>query len=113
MEYHPNSGRETKVYPFHEFVRGRDELPPPPADKAPWWPFRSRTEFEFAEFALKASLSNQEVDDLLALFRRILSGKDSFTFTRHTDIQQAWTDAYNVATPVCAQFIFFLVSNAC
>ncbi len=89
------------MYRFHEFIRGHD-APPPPVNKRPWWPFRSRAEFEFSEFALKAALNKDQVDGLLALFHRILRGEDSFTFTQYADIQQAWTDAYNVVTPVCA-----------
>ncbi len=80
VEYHPNSGRGTKVYRFHEFIRGHD-APPPPVNKRPWWPFRSRAEFEFSEIVLKAALNKEQVDGLLALFHRILRGEDSFTFT--------------------------------
>ncbi|KAG1785489.1 uncharacterized protein HD556DRAFT_1314195 [Suillus plorans] len=52
VEYHPNSGRPTKVYHFKDYGRSPGAPPAAPeADPMPWQPFRTCIDFEVAELA--------------------------------------------------------------
>ncbi|CDO71088.1 hypothetical protein BN946_scf184844.g92 [Trametes cinnabarina] len=99
VEYHPNSGIPTKVFAFEDFSRYRSTQSEPTFDREPWFPYRLRTDFEFAKFSLDASLSKKEITTLLELVHRVREGKDELTFTKYTDVQQGWAAASSKLTP--------------
>lgn len=72
-----------------------------PLPDQPWHPFPSRTDFEFAEFALDADLTAEQVDALLALIRRITSNPADLTFNSHKDVRKAWDNAASKQPAVC------------
>ena len=100
VEYHPSSGRPTRVYRFEEFNRHRATEPPPAPAAKPWNPFNTRTDFEFAELALDAGLSNEHLDALIKMIRHIVQNANDFTLNSHVDVRQTWDAAANKVTPV-------------
>jgi len=92
-EYHPGSGKAAKICPYEENDPSRSHQPSARhtcvAD--PWWPFyNTREDFLLSEVLREGSLSNEQMDKLLKVIKRCLSGKGSLMFTTHADVQAAW-----------------------
>jgi hypothetical protein len=60
----------------------------------------SRADFEFAEIALEAALTKDQVDSMIKLIGRLIQGQDSLTLTSHSDLRKAWDAASELVTPV-------------
>ncbi|KIM65038.1 hypothetical protein SCLCIDRAFT_23133 [Scleroderma citrinum Foug A] len=94
VEYHPNSGKPTEKYSFAEFTRVHAPKPyKPDASTDPWYPFRTRLDFEFADLALEAALSKEQTNRLLKLVQRIHSNKERFTLRDYRDVESSWKAA--------------------
>lgn len=98
-KYHPNSKRPPQLAAFEEY-RDRPPVNPPLAKSEPWSPFVSRADFEFAEIALEAALTKDQVDSMIKLIGRLTQGQDFFTLTSHRDLRKAWDAASELVTPV-------------
>ncbi|KAG2029665.1 hypothetical protein BDR03DRAFT_880244 [Suillus americanus] len=98
-EFHPRSGREPLLQAFEEFGVTSETLKEPPADEAPWRPFRSRGDFEFSEIALEAALNQGQVDKLLSLIARIAQGDTHITLKNEADLRMALDNAAAELTP--------------
>ncbi|KAL7278666.1 hypothetical protein ACG7TL_007667 [Trametes sanguinea] len=105
IEYHPHSGIGVRTVPFEEFQRYHAPQADPPLERQPWFPYRSRTDFEFAKFILDASLSRKEVDRLLKLIHCVREGKDQLSFHSYTDIQKGWAAVSTKLTPFTKHII--------
>lgn len=106
IEYHPSLQQSPRICRFHEYQRdrpaglSRDELLAH-LDQ-PWRPFSTRSDFEFAELALRTGMSAKDVDDMLSLIRRVASGDTpDLTFRSHADISAAWENASRSHSQVC------------
>jgi hypothetical protein len=99
-EFHPNSGLPPRIDHFSDYRAQADTVRKPPPDKTPWRPFRSRTDFEFAEIALKASLNKDLTDALIKLIHRCAKEKGSFTLKNHSDLSELWEKASGKVTKV-------------
>lgn len=73
-EYHPHSGRATRIDHFNEYGFPSAEAPRLRPLDEPWRPFRSRVDFGFAEIALKSHLNKKTVNKLIAILRACSSG---------------------------------------
>ncbi len=102
-EYHPQSQRPTKVDKFEEY---NDTPPsePPDIGPEPWSPFGLRTDFEFAEIALAAALTKDQVDSMIQLIGHVVQGQDSFNLKSHHDLCATWNAASALATPVATLY---------
>jgi hypothetical protein len=68
----------------------------------PWFPFKSRQDFEFAEYAVMKQLSNTDIDLLLENMRSSWCEVLKVTFRTHRDIANAIANADNLdSTQVC------------
>ncbi|KAF9455950.1 hypothetical protein BDZ94DRAFT_1353726 [Collybia nuda] len=74
---------------------------PLPTDEQPWKPFRSRADFEFAEFALDACLNERQTNSLIALFQSCIQSGE-FSLKSHTEICEIWDYASTKSTLVCS-----------
>lgn len=92
VEYHYSAKRPAAVYAFEDFKRNFTGPRRRPDDQ-PWHPFKSRTDFEFAELVHEAHLSNRQVKRLLAIIDKISDKKDRFTFKTADDVDRAWAKA--------------------
>ncbi|KAI0055128.1 hypothetical protein BV25DRAFT_1816053 [Artomyces pyxidatus] len=88
VEYHPSSGRPTKIHRFEDFKRQASAKPPAPDSEEPWLPFRSREDFEFAEIALDAALNQRQTDALISFIHRCVKRQhsESFTLSNHAEM---------------------------
>jgi hypothetical protein len=101
IEYHPNSNCPTEIYHFAEY--GKTATPPsqnPPPEREPWKPFRSRLDFEFAEFSLDAALNKEQTNTLIRLVRKALQQPDDFTLASHGELNNMWQEASIASIPV-------------
>ncbi|KAI6094690.1 hypothetical protein EDD16DRAFT_1783795 [Pisolithus croceorrhizus] len=94
VKYHPNAGIPPQEIPFAEFARGHwPRAYKPDVSTDPWYPFRSRLDFEFAELALEAALNKEQVNRLLRLMKSIRSAGEVFTLNEYNDLQSTWRAA--------------------
>jgi hypothetical protein len=101
--YHPGAGRQTKIYPFEDFSTERTEsIPAAACTRAPWHPFDSREDFEFAELVHDARMSREVVERMLQLIGKVASGEARISFRSHSDVQRAWDEASLFYPTVCA-----------
>lgn len=100
-EYHPITHAPFHCQHFHEYGQTEAEQPLPPHSEQPWQPFRSRIDFEFAAFALEASLNKKQTDTLISLVQRAVKGEEEFTLSNHAEMQNIWKNASDILTPVC------------
>lgn len=101
-EYHPHSGRPTHVNHFIDYGSTPSEEPKVqlPDDQKPWYPFRSRVDFEFAEIALKSHLNKRAVNTLIAIVKACSSGQASFTLDSHEEMRELLHGASSKLTSV-------------
>jgi hypothetical protein len=103
VEYHAGAGRRTVVYPFEDFSTERTESNPATASTtAPWHPFDSREDFEFAELVHDGRMSHDIVERMLKLIGKVASGEAQISFRSHSDVQHAWDKASLFYPTVCA-----------
>ncbi|KAG1738319.1 uncharacterized protein EDB91DRAFT_1237726 [Suillus paluster] len=103
-EYHPNSGIPAQTRTFLTFQRNNLEDPPIP-DTQPWVPFRSHLDFEVAELAHEAALSQPQIDRLINLLHRSKQDSESFTLRNYKDVQNTWSAISHRLTPFTKQTI--------
>lgn len=68
--------------------------------KRPWKPFQTRAEFEFAEVALTASLTKNQVDALIKVMNRCIAGEDKFDIHSHAHLCEIWNEGAVLHTAV-------------
>ncbi|KAI5982871.1 hypothetical protein EDD15DRAFT_2179824, partial [Pisolithus albus] len=94
VEHHPSTTRPSEKIPFVEFAQGhRPRAYKPNLSTDPWYPFRSRLDFEFAELALEAALSKEQINCFLKLIKSARCGRDSFTLNKYADLRSTWRAA--------------------
>lgn len=99
IDYHPHSNRNTEIKSYHDYLH-QTQNSSPPTDKQPWAPFRTRTDYEYAEIVLAASLNAAQNNALISLIHRIVRGEAEFTLRDNTDLKSLWDRAANKLTPV-------------
>ena len=108
-EYHPRARREPVIKHFEEFTR---QAPPIDFSKLayePWSPaFRTRLDFELAEFTLGAGLSEGQIATLMALINRIAADPSQLSFTSSKDILNSWSVASKKQPAVCIRSVAVL-----
>ncbi|PIL22890.1 hypothetical protein GSI_15586 [Ganoderma sinense ZZ0214-1] len=108
-EYHPKANREPVIQHFEEFTR---EAPPIDFSKLnyePWLPaFRTRLDFELAEFTLGADLNEGQIATLMALIKHIIEDPSQLSLKSPQDIMKAWSAASHKQPAVCIRSIAVL-----
>ena len=68
----------------------------------PWLPFKTRIDFEFAEIAHEAFLTENVTERLIKLIHSVASAdnKNEFTIKNQKDLTETWDKASNLLTPV-------------
>ncbi|TEB26008.1 hypothetical protein FA13DRAFT_1636737, partial [Coprinellus micaceus] len=69
------------------------------SEDVPWHPFKTRTDFDFVEFAADASLTKDQISTLLRLIRKCVDGSDQLTFGSYQDLHASWKEAYHLVEP--------------
>jgi hypothetical protein len=105
-EYHPCSGKPTKVEHFGDYGRTDKTTKSSPYDKEPWKPFfHSRQDFMFAEVVLQAGLTKNQCETLMDTFHCCLRGEGTFSLQKYDDIESAWERASRALTTVSFQLV--------
>jgi len=104
-DFHENSGRPSEFTMSEDYRKNthnplNTHNPTPETSDAPWKPFGSYSEFEFAEVALEAALNRKQIDKLLKLTQRCIRGEDDFGLQSHNDLTSVWKDAAAMVSPV-------------
>ena len=101
VEYHPKSGRSTKIYHFEDFER---ECPKWAAFRKDFHKlyalFNSLEDFKFAEVALQGGLSREQVEVMLSIIEGAHGGESTFMLRSWNDLQLTWEKALVHHPPV-------------
>lgn len=105
--YHPSSGRSSCTVNFEDYREQEENL----YNSAytitePWQPFRTRTDFEFAELAHETFMNEKQIEKLIRLIHSAANNESKFTIRNHKDLAETWEKASNLLTPVI--FLFTL-----
>ena len=100
-EYHPNSNIPETIKPFEEFGFRKLAEHKPPQNFYPWRPFRTRLDFEVAEFSLNAGLSENLTSSLIGLLEKCSQHKDNFTVKSSKELNELWNIASVKNLNVC------------
>ncbi|KAJ7301222.1 hypothetical protein DFH08DRAFT_996074 [Mycena albidolilacea] len=77
-----------------------------PTDEKPWAPFRTRLDFEVAEFSQDTMLNKNQIDTLISLIRRCAENIVDFTLHNQSDLNKQW----DLASKKCTEFERFEVT---
>ncbi|KAG1908652.1 uncharacterized protein F5891DRAFT_1124360 [Suillus fuscotomentosus] len=99
VKYHPHSELPPTVHHFSDFSCSCSSEDQVPRNNSPWEPFRTRLDFEVAEIALEAAMTEEQTNRLLDLIHRSASGKDIFTLQSHDEVRLLWEMASERYTP--------------
>ncbi|KAJ3563065.1 hypothetical protein NP233_g9182 [Leucocoprinus birnbaumii] len=100
VEYHPKSHRPPLESILEEF---RPPNPTPsffPEGTTAWSPFKTMSEYQFAQIVLEGSLNRRQTTMLCELYQRCLSGKDTFGFHNAGDLERVMKDVGTVMPSV-------------
>ncbi|KAJ7116962.1 hypothetical protein C8R44DRAFT_832414 [Mycena epipterygia] len=97
--FHPHSKRHVTFQSFDDYVASNMVEQPVPTDPQPWRPFRSRLDFEVAEFCTENMLNTDSTETLISLIRRCIYDPDDFTLTGSRDLDELWELASHKCTP--------------
>ncbi|KAG1840105.1 hypothetical protein C8R48DRAFT_621151 [Suillus tomentosus] len=108
VQYHPSSQRPMQVFQFEDYGRGLGAPTVVPlVEPEPWYPFRTRIDFEVVELVLEAALTHQQTDryhetheSLHRLFNLICRTKsEQFMLRNCKDVRDTWDAALFKLTP--------------
>ena len=111
-EYHPRARREPVIKHFDEFTRQSPPIDFSKLDYEPWFPaFRTRLDFEVAEFTLGAGLNEGQIATLMALIQRIIADPSQLSLTSSKDILNSWSVASQKqpAVRICSSLYYSVV----
>lgn len=105
--YHPSSGRLSRTVNFEDYREQEENLCSSAYDiPEPWQPFRTRTDFEFAELVHEAFLTESQIEKLISLIHSVANNEEKFTIGNHRDLKETWKKASDLLTPVTPIFLF-------
>ncbi|KAJ6473947.1 hypothetical protein DFH09DRAFT_1293679 [Mycena vulgaris] len=98
--FHPHSKHQVYFGSFDAYLKSNMAERPVPADAEPWRPFRSRLDFEVAEFCEQSMLNKDFTETLISLIRRCMFNPDDFTLTSQRELDELW----DLASHKCTAF---------
>ena len=95
VEYHPKAKKPAKIYCFESYNSAIPDCEPEniAIDPEPWKPFRTRLDFELAEFIIDAHLNVPQTKQLLSLIRTCTETPNAFTIKDPKELSQTWEHA--------------------
>jgi hypothetical protein len=102
IRFHPSSQRPDQHIPHNGCQSGPSaaDTTNPPILEAPWHSFRSRLDFEVAEFALSSHLNKTETETLLSIIQRCIKDPAQHTLKDHEEVTEFWDLARTKTTGV-------------
>ncbi|KAJ7262834.1 hypothetical protein C8J57DRAFT_1436351 [Mycena rebaudengoi] len=99
--FHPHSQRLPTFQSFHEYSTLDLTARHGAVDKEPWRPFRTRLDFEVAEFCELAMLNRDLTETLISLIRRCGQNIKKFTINNQAELNELW----DLASHKCTEFV--------
>ncbi|KAJ7323605.1 hypothetical protein DFH08DRAFT_1029177 [Mycena albidolilacea] len=99
--FHPHSKQPVLFQSFVEYTTSNRSERAVQIDPAPWKPFRTRLDFEVAEFCELAMLNKDMTETLLSLIRRCSENFKDFTITNQSELDKLWS----LASHKCTEFV--------
>ncbi|KAJ7260762.1 hypothetical protein C8J57DRAFT_1072259 [Mycena rebaudengoi] len=96
--FHPHSQRLPTFQSFHEYSTLDLTARHGAVDKEPWRPFRTRLDFEVAEFCELAMLNRDLTETLISLIRRCGQNIKKFTINNQAELNELWDLASHKCT---------------
>jgi len=90
IEYHPDTKRVPDIIPSKDYRARQKKKKLQSNTRRPWKPFGTRSEFEFAEVALRAGLTKNQVNALIQVMQRCINKEDSFEIRDHDHMCTIW-----------------------
>ena len=112
IEHHPDTKRVPDFIPLKTYQAKQKLKKPRSNTRKPWKPFRSRSEFEFAEVALRAGLTKMQVNALIQVMQRCIQGEDSFQIRDHDHMHTIWDAGAILHATVCLFYSSFFLNNS-
>ena len=102
IEYHPHSGRRTRVVSAEEFKETLNNQPDPTIlpDDEPWLPFSSREDFDFVELVHDAKLNQKQTKRLINLINHCQTSLGSFTLHNYNNLRSSLEHVSKLLTNV-------------
>ena len=75
-------------------------------EEPPWHPFKTRSDYDFAELVFRSSMTKRDIGQLLTVVRRCIGGQDQLTFGNYDDLDASWREAAHLVAPVCCRYCF-------
>jgi hypothetical protein len=94
IQSHPTSGIPERSLTLDEYLGQYQSIQPLRPDsnprncRPPYYPFKTKADFSFAEFIVDAQLSNSQIDDLIFKQSSEWSGTSLVTFKSHRDVKK-------------------------
>ncbi|KAJ7509461.1 hypothetical protein B0H11DRAFT_2168801 [Mycena galericulata] len=99
--FHPHTRRSPIFQSFSDYVTSNVSEHTVPMDQAPWKPFRTRLDFEVAEFCELAMLNKEMTETLINLIQRCGNNMKDFTLLDHSELNRMW----ELASHKCTEFV--------
>ncbi|KAI0686902.1 hypothetical protein BC835DRAFT_1420080 [Cytidiella melzeri] len=93
VEYRRAAGLPPRIFAFHDFRQEKRTLDIVVSKSNLWKPFKTRLDFELAEFTQKASLNKQLINSLFKLVKDIVSRPTDLTLESADDVNCVWESA--------------------
>ncbi|KAJ3519256.1 hypothetical protein NMY22_g13291 [Coprinellus aureogranulatus] len=65
----------------------------------PWHPFKTRSDYDFAELVFRAAMTKEQITSLLAVVNRCIDGKDKLSFSSYADVHDSLSEARHLVEP--------------
>lgn len=110
--YHPSAKMAEKIFHFEDYkpYLPKDEssstVPPNPK---PWKPFRSRLDFELAEFMHDAHFNESQSTQFLSLIRQCIETPSDFMFKDVADLKNCWDHARQLKATTVSHLLIFIL----
>jgi hypothetical protein len=107
IEYHTDTKKVPEFIPFKKYQARQKFKKSQSNTRNPWKPFKTRSDFEFAEVSLRAGLTKNQVNRLIEVMQRCIDGKDSFNIRDHDHMSTIW-EAGAVLHTAVSFFLFHM-----
>lgn len=96
VEYHPNANHPTTYSSYEDYTSALPQPDPstlPTSPREPWSHFRTRLNFELAEFMQDVRLNEGEMKRLLSIMDRVALHPSDYSIVDFKDLKDMWTAA--------------------
>jgi hypothetical protein len=109
VEHHPSANVPTEHFAYEDYTSAIPDPDPnvlPSSEREPWSAFRSRLNFELAEFMQDVRLNEGEIKRLLSIVDQVASRPSQYSIVDMKDLKDMWKSASAAhGSGVCVLFL--------